>query len=145
MADVPAYEAAPDTPTHRSRPSVITNASALAESTISYGSIMSGDGLSRLSQFPPPPGFPVALFGQQSPTSDTASVNSMSTIRRALPTPPMPPMSPLHVQKKSLGQTGNYPSSALRQPVSPTATSPASTVPPVPSLSCAILFCYGRQ
>ncbi|KAI0788544.1 hypothetical protein C8Q75DRAFT_719680 [Abortiporus biennis] len=48
---------------HRSRPSLLTNASGFAESTISYASVTTVEALSRLSQFPiPPVGVPISPF-----------------------------------------------------------------------------------
>lgn len=111
MAEPPSYEDDPTTPTHRYRPSLATNASGLAESTLTFGSLMSSDGFARLSQFPPPPqeipftpsegslDIPSPVVSDYSQTSMPMS----STVRRPLPIPPVPPIAPLNVQKRPPG------------------------------------------
>lgn len=113
----------PSTPTHRARPSIITTASGLAESTLTYGSLMSSDGLARLSQFPPPPpGVPLTPFetafaGPSSPVASDRSMTPPATIRRALPVPP----TPLNIRKRSPSPAGGDapPSNPPAQPQLP--------------------------
>lgn len=85
----------------------MTTASGIAESTLTYGSLVSSDGLSRLSQFPPPPSeipftpIEAAFGGRSSPvTSDrsmTPTGNVTANVRHVLPVPAMP----LNFQKRS--------------------------------------------
>ncbi|GJE87616.1 hypothetical protein PsYK624_036990 [Phanerochaete sordida] len=122
MPDPATNDDDPPTPTslHRARPSVMTTASGIAESTLTYGSIMSSDGLSRLSQFPPPPSdipftpieaafagpsSPVTSDRSMTPTGNTPSGFAAST-RRVLPVPPMP----LNIQKRSRSPADRAPS-----------------------------------
>lgn len=140
MTYPPLYDEDPGTPTHRSRPSVITNASVVAESTITYGSLMSRDGFARLSQFPPPPGdvpyTPVEeILRVASPVASEYSMKSGSssaTVRRALPIPPppagIPSVAPLNIQRKV---SSALPASVTRPPI-PGSTSEISS--PGPSL-----------
>ena len=132
----------PGTPTHRSRPSIITNASGFAESTMTYGSLMSSDGLARLSQFPPPPvGIPftpvqVAFEAPSSPVASDRSMTPPAGPRRALPLPPVPPLnvqkistrplSPNHVYSPTTSVGSRRP---LPNPIPSAALSSASAYP----------------
>ncbi|KAF7800037.1 hypothetical protein EIP86_011280 [Pleurotus ostreatoroseus] len=139
MPDIPDDVTLPGTPTHRARPSVITNASAWAESTLSYGSsIISADGFARLSQFPPPPStfLPMPFAGQASPV--VAADMPDSPARRALPLPPQSQVAstaPLNIQKRSAGQPVPSVAQVLSSQAGPstgvplTATSNASSDP----------------
>ena len=135
-----AYEADPGTPTstHRSRPSVVTQASTLAPSTISYGSIMSRDGLSRLSQFPPPPGFGIFYDPGSPTTSDTATISSppmTPTSRGGFPAPPVPPLPSNIAHRKQGHLSGPYPPSSMRMPP---VQSPDFMPPAMPSTAGAM-------
>ena len=66
MSDYPETPTTPGGRSHKSRPSLVTNASGFAESTMSCGSMTTADGLSRLSHFPLPPiGVPLSPFEAQ--------------------------------------------------------------------------------
>ena len=90
---------------------MLTTASAVAESTLTYGSLMSSDGLARLSQFPPPPSdipftpIEAAFAGPSSPVTSDRSMASLGDVRRALPVLPMP----LNVQRRSPSPTNLTP------------------------------------
>ena len=70
---------------------------------MTYGSLMSSDGLARLSQFPPPPtGIPftpieAAFAGPSSPVTSNHSMTPHASPRRALP--PIPPASPSYAKQ----------------------------------------------
>ncbi|KAI0348514.1 hypothetical protein BDW22DRAFT_96751 [Trametopsis cervina] len=139
-----ASEDDPGTPTHRSRPSLATNASALAESTITFGSLMSVDGFARLSQFPPvPQEFPLSPVdeGLQMPSpvrSDFSSstLGTSATARRALPTPPVSSVRPLNVQKRPVSPPKDTPIYPLYYPSAvPTAGVPGLSHTPTTTAS----------
>lgn len=136
MSDLAARDVEdPGTPTHRARPSIMTTASGLAESTMTFGSLMSSDGLARLSQFPPPPsGIPFtpiesAFAGPSSPVTSDRSMTPPAGPRRTLPAPPLP----LNVQKKS------FPSSSPSDAQSPSGF-PDSQPPPSVAPSSGSLY-----
>lgn len=113
---------------HRARPSLVSNVSGLAESTLTYGSIMSADGLARLSQFPPVPiGLPStplqnSFSGPPSPVGSNRTMTSPAGPRRALPIPPsLVPPEPLSIHKKA------YPTSPGLSPGSHSPSSPPYT------------------
>ncbi|KAI0080078.1 hypothetical protein K474DRAFT_1590781 [Panus rudis PR-1116 ss-1] len=108
---------------HRSRPSLTTNASGIADSTISFSSVTT-EGLARLSQFPPPPaGVPISPFEAK--------------LFSSVPTPPptIPPDSPRHerpmTDEKAAFQTIPAPSSPQRdEPPTPGSSLQLLQTPP---------------
>lgn len=107
---------------------------------MTYGSLMSSDGLARLSQFPPPPpGVPItpieaAFAGPSSPVTSDRSMTPPANARRALPVPPASP-APLNVQKRPLPSPSSSSSRSPLpdRPVDPRSgpSSPHSTAPSV--------------
>ncbi|KAJ3490581.1 hypothetical protein NLI96_g1350 [Meripilus lineatus] len=88
MSDYPDIPSTPGGRSHRSRPSLVTNASGLAESTMSFSSMTTAEGLSRLSHFPLPPiGVPLSPFEAQ--LGFRSSLRSSTTM-----TPPDTPKAP---------------------------------------------------
>ncbi|KAI0697125.1 hypothetical protein BC835DRAFT_1413840 [Cytidiella melzeri] len=117
----------PGTPTHRSKPSLVTNASGFADSTMTFGSIMSSDGFARLSQFPSvPQTYPLSpveeTVDMPSPIQSELSLSTQSTTPpsiRALPIPPVagPSTAPLKVQKRPPGSPSRAQSPLKETPV----------------------------
>ncbi|KAI0094777.1 hypothetical protein BDY19DRAFT_988579 [Irpex rosettiformis] len=136
----------PGMPTHKARHSLVTNASGLAESTITFGSIMSNDGFARLSQFPSVPPMDSLSPVEEgsildSPIRSEASLGSLGlpmTSRRTLPTPPVAESSTSPLDIRGLGR---QPPTRVRSPPQDTPLEfpyfppSATTSPSVPGLA----------
>ncbi|KAI0271388.1 hypothetical protein BC834DRAFT_818152 [Gloeopeniophorella convolvens] len=87
----------PSSPGHRPRASLLTSASGIADSTISFNTYATGitEESLRLSQFPPPPNTlpasPVAERGIPSPTQSAFTVIGPASPLRRVATPPVRP------------------------------------------------------
>lgn len=140
---------------HKSRPSLTTNASGL-----SFNTVTTAEGFSRLSLFPPPPvGIPIspfeaALFPLPTHDSPNYLATPPDTPKALEPVPdklPMPavPLSPLRSGPISPGPTSptsKRPAFAARQlPSPPTAAFPQSVSSPPHTPTFSTLSAYGSS